>query len=82
MTIKRREYESYDKYLKHQCKKLDIALKKKVADTILISLGGHGAAQKVEGKFLHGHMVDPELIKVLKENGRKSAEACGDLADG
>ncbi len=31
MTIKRRKYENYDKYLKHQCKKLDIALKKKIA---------------------------------------------------
>ncbi len=31
MTIKRRKYDSYEKYLKHQSKKLDIALRKKIA---------------------------------------------------
>ena len=30
MTIKRRKYSNYDKYLKHQGKKLDIGVKKKI----------------------------------------------------
>ena len=30
MTIKRRYYDSYDKYLKHQGKKLDVGIKKKI----------------------------------------------------
>jgi DNA-binding CsgD family transcriptional regulator len=59
--------------------KASLALKKRVADTILLDICGHRAPKRIEGKLAHGHLVDPELLKILKENGRKSAEACGDL---
>lgn len=55
-----------------------LSLKKSVADTILMDLGGYRAPVKVEGQFAHAHF-DAEQIEKIKSRGKKAAIACGML---
>lgn len=56
-----------------------LALKKRVADTLLIDLGGYAAPKRFEGRIASAHALTPETVELIKELGKKSAAACGDL---
>lgn len=53
-----------------------LALKKKVADTVLLDLAGHRAPTKIESRNSHLHLTGEELLE-LKERGKAAAKAAG-----
>lgn len=55
-----------------------INLQKATADTIMKDLSGHAAPKKL---LVGTARVTPELLKELKEQGKKAASECGILID-
>ena len=53
--------------------------KLRAADTIILRLGGYEAPKKFQGAIAHGHIVQPELLEALKEQGRKALKECGEI---
>ena len=71
--------KTYEEILANE--KSSLSLKKEVADTILMDIGGHRAPAKIEGKMAHAHLVRAE-IEAIKERGVAAAKAAGMLIEG
>ena len=55
-----------------------LSLKKQVADTVLMDIGGHRAPTKVSGNFAHAHLSREDIAELVKR-GREAAKAAGML---
>lgn len=56
------------------------SLKKDVADTLLMDIGGHRAPTKIEGKVAHAHLTSLE-IEEIKRRGLEAARSQGQLVE-
>lgn len=56
------------------------ALKKEVADTVLMDIGGHRAPSKIQGQFF-GAVLNRTEIEEVKRRGREAALASGHAID-
>lgn len=57
-----------------------LSMKKRVADTVLMDIGGHRAPTKMQGQFAHAHVTSDE-IKQLRERGKQAAREAGIVVD-
>jgi len=57
---------------------VSLNLKKQVADTILMDIGGHRAPTKIQGNFAHAHLSKEEIEEIVKR-GREAAKHAGIL---
>lgn len=55
-----------------------LSLKKEVADTILMDIGGHRAPAQIQGQIAHAHLVKSE-IEGIKERGKKALRDAGKI---
>lgn len=69
---------TYEKILDDE--KESAKLKKEVADTVLMDIGGHRAPAKVQGQFAHAHLIKEEIDK-LKQRGIEAARESGMLIE-
>jgi predicted transcriptional regulator len=70
--------ETYKKIMEDE--KAAPGLKKEVADTLIMDIGGHRAPKQVEGKFVSAHLTSPE-IEAIKKRGRLAAKSQGKLVE-
>ena len=57
-----------------------LSLRKEVADTVLMDIGGHKAPTKIQGQVAHAFLTSQELDEI-KKRGRAAALASGNAVD-
>jgi DNA-binding CsgD family transcriptional regulator len=57
---------------------ISMNLKKQVADTVLMDIGGHKAPTKIQGNFAHAHLSREDIAELVRR-GKEAAAAAGML---
>jgi DNA-binding CsgD family transcriptional regulator len=57
---------------------ISMNLKKQVADTVLMDIGGHKAPTKIQGNFAHAHLSREDIAELV-QRGKAAAAAAGML---